>query len=482
MTTLDTTLPTAADALALLWARVRERGELPGFSKVVNAIVGAMRGDDDREFNMTRTVLSDPALTQKVLRLANSPMYAAFGQNITTVSRAVAVLGTESIGHLALGLKLIDGLSGASSASAPARLEMDNAVMAGHIGRQVAALGSSRDAEEAVVCAMLHALGRVMTSYYLPERWLEIRALSVRDSIDDGSAARRVLGLGLDDLGRAVAQQWGLPAALVDTVPDVIPAVRHDPLERGEWLGAVATLSMRCAEVIGKGAPAAVMDSITGEFAAMLGLQPEMLSKAVDTARDALRDEQAPQLATRAGETTGVRQPVGARGRPSDATQRLVRGATEIEQLDVSISTVQAVSMALETLYEGLGFSRAAVFQRLPREKRYVARMCLGPGMHEKAALLAFDDLYQPDVFHAALSNDKMVLIDDAHQSAMAVKLPRWWKSALPTARSFVVIPLIVHRSPAGFLYGDWDVALPPAILEPGDVQALDTIRKSLIR
>ena len=109
-----TSAVTSKKTLDLLWLRVRQRGDLPGFSKVVGTILGAMRGEDDREFNMTKTVLSDPALTQKVLRLANSPMYAVFGGGINTVSKAVIVLGTEAIGHLALGLKLIDGLSAVS--------------------------------------------------------------------------------------------------------------------------------------------------------------------------------------------------------------------------------------------------------------------------------------------------------------------------------------------------------------------------------
>ena len=141
--------------LDLLWTRVRQRGDLPGFSKVVTAIVGAMQGDDDREFNMTRTVLSDPTLTQRVLRLANSAMYSAFGQSINTVSKAVIVLGTETIGHLALGLKLIDGLSAASLGSSDTRSEMERAVMAGQIARQVASSTTRRDTEEVVVCLSL---------------------------------------------------------------------------------------------------------------------------------------------------------------------------------------------------------------------------------------------------------------------------------------------------------------------------------------
>jgi hypothetical protein len=41
-------------AMELLWSCVRQRGDLPVFSEVVSAIIAAMRGDDDREFNMLR--------------------------------------------------------------------------------------------------------------------------------------------------------------------------------------------------------------------------------------------------------------------------------------------------------------------------------------------------------------------------------------------------------------------------------------------
>ena len=60
--------PQAAEkTLELLWARVRLRGDLPGFAKVVNSIIGAMRGDNDAEFNMTKTVLSDPEHAENLL-------------------------------------------------------------------------------------------------------------------------------------------------------------------------------------------------------------------------------------------------------------------------------------------------------------------------------------------------------------------------------------------------------------------------------
>lgn len=167
----------------LLAVRIAQRGDLPGFSKAVGTILNAMRGEPHDDFDMVRTVLSDPSLTHKVLRLANSPMYAVFGQNIHTVTQAIQVLGIESIGHLALGHKLIDGLALAAPDALSSRNELEKTILAGHIGRQVAALTHQRDSEAAVVCAMLHGLGRVMVAFYLPEFWRAIQQRAIGDRI-----------------------------------------------------------------------------------------------------------------------------------------------------------------------------------------------------------------------------------------------------------------------------------------------------------
>ncbi|WP_308602298.1 HDOD domain-containing protein [Massilia sp. Dwa41.01b] len=203
----STDRPATADAtLALLWERTRRQGDMPGFARAINAILASMRGEDEQEFSMAQTVLSDPVLTQKVLRLANSGMYSAFGQRVNTVSKAVLVLGTEAIGHLALGLKLIEELSRNRPDSAPAHVEMEKAVLAGMVAHQVAARAATRDPEEAVVCSILHSLGRMMVTFYLPEAWARLQAPGA------GGGERSVLGLSLEELGRAAAEHWGCRA------------------------------------------------------------------------------------------------------------------------------------------------------------------------------------------------------------------------------------------------------------------------------
>lgn len=478
------------ETLELLWARIKERGELPGFSKVVSAILAAMRGDGDRDFNMTRTVLSDPALTQKVLRLANSPMYAVFGQQINTVTSAVAVLGSEAIGHLALGLKLIDGLSVASPDSRLARGEMEKAILAGHIGRQVASLGSTGDAEEARVSAMLHPLAKMMVAFYLPELWHQIQQMCSAGAISESAAANEVLGAGLDEIGRRIATRWGLPSSLVDTLSDRPATVLSEPLDHVGWLAAVSTMSCRCADALFMqesdaaelNTASALISRLAHDYADMLGFAPEELVGAVDLAQRLAKDDGTLSSAESLLAAPSGRQGEFRGGKPANASDLLAAGTANFHEAEKNATTVQLLSIALETIFQSLGFSRGIVFQRVQKDARYIARMSLGSITPDMTDLLTFDDAYQPDVFHAALANDKMVFVENARDSAFSNKLPRWWKDALPSSRSFLVMPLTVSRVPVGFLYGDWDTALPPCRISPEEVVCLNELRVSVIR
>ncbi|HEY0847390.1 MAG TPA: HDOD domain-containing protein [Noviherbaspirillum sp.] len=485
MNAIINTGPVNADkTMEALWARVRQRGDLPGFSKVVSAIIGAMRGDDDREFNMTKTVLQDPALTQKVLRLANSAMYSVFGQGINTVSKAVIVLGTEAIGHLALGLKLIDGLSTASSDSASARAEMEKSVLAGHIARQVTSTASTRDAEEAVVCAMLHTLGHMMTTFYLPDRWQQVQARAAETGVDENQAARDILGMSLDDVGRQVAQQWGLPAGLIHTLQDAPPKPVGEPIDHDDWLAAVSTLSSRCAGALCSDDPAAQKEvaSLASDYAEMLGLEQAQIINAVDTAKETAAEEGAVVVRTIKRSDAEKNPADSAIGKPVDAASILAHGVADMRGVMETASASQLMSMALETVYQGLGFSRAIVFMRKPDVSAYAAHMCFGDGVQELMPRLVFSDAYQPDVFHASLANDKMIFVENAQDPAFVNKLPRWWRETLPTVRSFMVLPLTTNRRPIGFIYGDWDISKPAARIDKSEISPLNELRMLVLQ
>jgi HD-like signal output (HDOD) protein len=467
----------SAKTMELLRARIRQRGSLPGFSKAIAAILAAMSGEDEREFSMTKTVLSDPTLTQCVLRLANSAMYSVFGQNINTVSKAVIVLGTDAIGHLALGLKLVEGLASASGETAIAGAEMEKSVLAGHIARQVASSARARDVEEVVVCSMLHSLGRMMAVFYLPEYWKTIQAL-IEDGVDEADAARQILGIGLDEIGQRMAQQWGLPTALVNSIRDMPPKPVADPLDHDDWLAAVSTMSAGCAQVLVKdGASAEKLADLASTYQEMLGIETTQILAAIDTAKQAAEEERVISPATKtvrkhSDHVSDVRTQDSTDGR-----SLLLQGVADMKGMVSGASSGQMIAMALETGFKGLALSRAICFLHHPAKIRYEAGMYFGEGLEELLPRLVFGSAYQPDVFHAALANDKIVLVENPNIRTFASKLPRWWKESMSDAASFIILPLTVNCRSIGFIYGDWHKSVCGSKVGSIEIGALDDLR-----
>ncbi|QGZ37608.1 HD-like signal output (HDOD) protein [Pseudoduganella flava] len=466
--------------LALLWERTRRQGDMPAFAKAISAVLGAMRGEEDGQFSMTETVLSDPVLTNKVLRLANSSMYSAFGQHVNTVTKAVLVLGTEAIGHLALGLKLVEELAAASPDSTQAHIEMEKAVLAGLIAREIAGAARSPQTEEAVVCSMLHTLGRMMITFYMPELWTRLRQQAGTGNEDEAAIA--VLGLSLADVGIATAQRWGLPRNLVSGMRTVEPAEPGSPLGATDWVATISTLARRCAAALwhDNEAGTAEVRNVAAAYAPMLGLDLARIDAAIEHAKEAALEELTIAPLSKPAER---RAKALAKTRQRAAGNKILQsGLADMRDVLDTASPGQMVSMALETVYKGLDFSRAVAFVRNRRENRYSARMCFGDAMKEHLANMAFEDSYEPNVFHAALNSDRVIFIENARDPKFAAKLPHWWKSTLAEARSFVILPLSANGQPAGFLYGDWDETFPPIQLSQTEFALLNDMRALVVK
>jgi HD-like signal output (HDOD) protein len=472
--------PKADATLALLWERIRRRGDMPGFTRAINAILASMRGEDERDFSMAETVLSDPVLTQKVLRLANSGMYSAFGQRVNTVSKAILVLGTEAIGHLALGLKLIEELSKSTPDSLQAHIEMEKAVLAGMVAHQVAAQAHAKDAEEAVVCSILHSLGRMMVTFYLPEQWVLLQRAGGAGGED--TAAHAQLGLSLEQVGRATAEHWGLPRNLIAGMRRVEPGERGEQFGHDDWLAALGTMASQTADSLWHNdeAGAEQVQKIAAGFAPLIGIEPESIVGAIEKAKvEAAADLSIAPLAN----------PPEKRARAAAATRMreagnkiLMSGVADMRDAAGGATPGQMMSMAIETAYHGLSFTRAFGFLRSRRDGKYTAK--IGLGDHAKALLpqLTFDDTYDPNVFFAALGSDRVIFIENARDPKFSSKLPDWWKGSLQEARCFVIIPLCTRGEPVGFIYGDWDDRYPSVYLSQTEFALLNDLRGLVVK
>ena len=170
MTTLISTLQNSKDEFfVLLRKRMEEKGDFPALSKSVQNFSETAGDENFNIADITSIILSDFALTQKVIRLVNSAMYSSIGGKITTISKAAMIIGLEALSYLVLSVRFVDTLSISAPDSAAARAEMTQALLAGDIARKIATKTHIKNAEEAVVCALMHHLGRLLVVFYFPE-------------------------------------------------------------------------------------------------------------------------------------------------------------------------------------------------------------------------------------------------------------------------------------------------------------------------
>ena len=120
------------------------------------------------------TILQDYGLTQKVLRLVNTAAFAQYDE-VTTITRAVLLMGFERIRGIATGLVLFEHLQ-KQARTGPLVDTLNMSFYSAILGRNLAEHSRFADTEEAFISALFHRLGRLLVAFYLPEDYEAIQA------------------------------------------------------------------------------------------------------------------------------------------------------------------------------------------------------------------------------------------------------------------------------------------------------------------
>ncbi|KMQ52426.1 metal dependent phosphohydrolase [Chitinispirillum alkaliphilum] len=94
--------------------RLSEINELPTLPEVVLRIQAMINDDDSNVKMLARIIEQDPALTSKILRIANSSFYSS-SQRITSIPLAITRIGFNEVGHIALAITVVKKFSGNSN-------------------------------------------------------------------------------------------------------------------------------------------------------------------------------------------------------------------------------------------------------------------------------------------------------------------------------------------------------------------------------
>ncbi len=397
----------------------------------VASVLGALDSSEQGKHAVVRHIIEDFALTQKVLKLANSSMYAPFGSGSASVSSALEVLGSEAVLHLVLGADLVS----------EEELQKDDNLSRTLLASELARNACAERAEDASIAALMVEIGRLMTGKYLPAETAAIAALVAKGQ-EPQDAAIAVLGESYQELGVELAARWNLP----DTIRATIDGT-GDPL-----LVGIARFASAASGLIHEG---------RGETVATL-LQQLDLPGVDKTRLGTLMRHKVDEAQTR----QRAAQPPSA----TDGLQELLRAL----QADKKPSLEALANAMLPVLASCLETAHCLLFMLTRSGEQRVRNGC-GKGIDELKSRLKIAAEFSPTAFHAAIKNNIDVSIADVSKLKDA-SLPEGYRVLLPHVTKFIILPVATGRV-AGLLYCDWDTG---RTLKQTELEALKQLRDLL--
>lgn len=205
-----------------LLRRMQRKKDFPSISRVLTDINRLTDdGDTSSTEKLANVILRDYALTNKLLKLVNSAFFSGVGGGeVTSVSKAVVLLGFKKIRSVANSLAYFRGVQG-SPDNVRLRDSMIRSFLSGLLTRHLVQRAKRGDPEEGFICGLFQNLGENLAAYYFPDDLDEILAMTRTGQDDKSSASRRVLGVSMADLGVEVAKIWGLPDSIIAAIRGV---------------------------------------------------------------------------------------------------------------------------------------------------------------------------------------------------------------------------------------------------------------------
>ncbi|MCK9388602.1 MAG: HDOD domain-containing protein [Sulfuritalea sp.] len=507
------------DTLEFLMRRMKHKTDFPALSDSVSAINKLTRSDKESINRLSNTILKDYGLTNKILRLVNSAYYRrSGGGTISTISRAVIVLGFDALRNIAVTVLLFEHMQDKGSARELKEAFL-RANLAGTLARAASKQFMANEAEEAYVCALFHSVGQLLAQFYFPEEVAEIRKVMLQRNCNEEIASAQVLGLSFSELGIGIARHWGFPPALISSLRPLPEGAIKKPATHEEALRVVAGFANEmCAAIasVPKEQRGEATRAARERFISSMKFSDNQLQEVLEQSLKELgelatilhvnltqspfvrhvkawtgeRHETPVSEETKAldrtvlGDTMVPDQSepgeLSVDGLPDAAQDILAAGIQDISNSlvdDFSLNDVLRIT--LETMYRAMGFQRVLLCLKDPKTGSMVGRFGFGADTNEVARKFRFPLADAPNVFQLAISKGVDIIIADVDAPKIASKIPEWYRNAV-IAKTFVLLPLLIKGNAVGLIYCDRDKAGSIVIPEK-ELSLLKTLRNQAI-
>ena len=259
-------------------ALIKKADELPPLPASVVKLIGLLSSGETDVAEITRVISFDPALTVKLLRMANSA-FSGSSMEITTVQDAVSRLGTSRVLSLAV----------ASHARPVMRVQVESyGYQEGELWRHavitmLAAELAPRVCKTPIppaasTAALLHDVGKLVMAVFLDPEILDLmHRAQTEGNFTPLEAEAQILQVHHGELGGLIARHWKLPEPIIQAI-----TFHHNPEQGGEIICDAVHLANQAAKTVAAKLKNKELPLVVNKDALeRLGCKPEGLTQLV---------------------------------------------------------------------------------------------------------------------------------------------------------------------------------------------------------
>ena len=189
---------------------------MPSLSTTVGKVLEICSRTDASPNELNKVISLDPVLTGQVLKLINSAYYSLMNK-VTSLTRAITMLGMNTVKNMALSTAIIRTVSGAKKSKVlPTSKFWAHSIATGVCAKLLARANDVPvlECEEYFVAGLLHDLGKIPFG----DEYSDVLIRARKEQLPLIEVEREVLGIDHQEVGRLIAEKWTLNEAMSNAI------------------------------------------------------------------------------------------------------------------------------------------------------------------------------------------------------------------------------------------------------------------------
>lgn len=258
-----------------------QSNSLPQIPKIVLELIESFSNEDIDIAAIAQKVSSDPVLTAKVLRLANSAHYG-IPKTVSSVEEASVLLGLSSLRTMILASCMSNAFKPMPGYDQVSFWKSAFTVAA--YAKFLAHKTDKVDAEVAFTTGMLHSIGSLIIRHNMPQEAASIDEVEKVSKTKRHDLEQAQLGFDYTEVGGELAKRWKFPDAIQQAITEQVAYDNNQPYNN---LAAILYLAKYLEHALREQMP---MQEIDNHFPRPLGATLNLSFAEIEAELDNIRE------------------------------------------------------------------------------------------------------------------------------------------------------------------------------------------------